>query len=88
MTNSIQKGLIKPLPDGINILTLEKWKDNEILLRLENLNEMEEVKIEPEITKIFHPKTFRKCRVVNLVGQPMTGNVTTVVEFHSVSGKI
>ena len=71
ITNSAQEGLVKSLPHGINILTLEKWGVNEILLRLENLNEMKTVKIESDFLKILHPQSFKECHIVNLVGQPM-----------------
>ena len=67
--NSSHNGLITPLPNDINILTLEKWGENEILLRLENRNEIYPVQLKPEVINIFHPRIFKKCHVVNLTGQ-------------------
>ena len=69
--SSTNNGLITPLPNDINILTLENWGENEILLRLENLNEIYPVQLKNKIMNIFHPRIFKKCHVVNLTGQHM-----------------
>ena len=70
LSNNIQTGLVEPLPNDINILTLEKWSENEILMRLENLNEISNVIVKPDVINILQPRTFKKCQVVNLIGQP------------------
>ena len=70
LSNNIQKGLVEPLPIDINILTMEKWSENEILVRLENLNEISDVTVKPDVINILQPRTFKKCQVVNLIGQP------------------
>ncbi|KAH0948863.1 hypothetical protein HN011_001273 [Eciton burchellii] len=43
--NTFTSGLAKPLPPNIHILTLEPWKDDTILLRLEHLFEASEAKL-------------------------------------------
>ena len=70
LSNDIQTGLVEPLANDINILTLEKWSENEILVRLENLNEISDVIVKPDVINILQPRTFKKCQVVNLIGQP------------------
>ena len=70
MSNNILPGLVEALPNDINILTLEKWSENEILVRLENLNEISDVTVKPDVINILQPRTFKKCQVVNLIGQP------------------
>ena len=70
LSNDFQTGLVEPLANDINILTLEKWSENEILVRLENLNEISDVIVKPDVINILQPRTFKKCQVVNLIGQP------------------
>ena len=70
LSNDIHPGLVKPLPNDINILTMEKWSGNEIFIRLENLNEISDVTVKPDVINILQPKIFKKCQVVNLIGQP------------------
>jgi hypothetical protein len=71
LSNNIQTRLVEPLSNDINILTMEKWSENEILLRLENLNEMNNVTVTPDVINILQPRTYKKCQVVNLIGQPV-----------------
>ncbi|KAJ2941874.1 hypothetical protein O0L34_g10688 [Tuta absoluta] len=45
-----------PLPDGLNLLTLEPWSDNSLLLRIENyleLSDKDESTLELDLNKFF-----------------------------------
>ena len=54
----------------------------EVLLRLENLNEKENVTVVPDVINILKPKTFEKCQVVNLIGQEPTIDFQETVFHH------
>ena len=82
LSNDFQTGLVEPLANDINILTLEKWSENEILVRLENLNEISDVIVKPDVINILQPRTFKKCQVVNLIGQPVDFQMDFQEMFH------
>lgn len=67
-------GLNKPLPSNINILTLEPWGDNTILLRLEHILEVTDdlkfsvpVTVNLNVSNLKNVKYTHKC-IVNIPG--------------------
>ncbi|PSN50204.1 Lysosomal alpha-mannosidase [Blattella germanica] len=66
-------GLTRNLPSNIHILTLEPWKENELLLRLEHIMEKDE---DPELSKpvnvnlqdLFNTFTITEIHETNLAG--------------------
>lgn len=60
---------LSSLPDDVNILTLEPWNDNEILMRLENILEKNEVSnITINLRKICEQMKFSEIRETTLDG--------------------
>lgn len=62
--------LFENLPQGLNLLSFEKWSNSSILLRIENKSKQN--KILPDPSTLFRSKTFRKCQKVNLIGQELS----------------
>jgi hypothetical protein len=70
------QSLTNPLPAALNILSLENWGQNEVLLRLEHIFEPSTTRDQPvlklpDLTQFLTPYTFKKCKLVNLVGQEL-----------------
>lgn len=64
---SLQYSLLNDkLPENINILTLERWRKNEILLRLENIFEGNETSKYEQPAKIYI-KVSIYCMYINLL---------------------
>lgn len=58
------------LPQNVNVLSLEKWSNNHVLLRLENLSETEPVEALPDVQTLFPSIIVKKCQIANLAGIP------------------
>ncbi|PSN38675.1 hypothetical protein C0J52_08895 [Blattella germanica] len=73
-------GLTRNLPSNIHILTLEPWKENELLLRLEHIMEKDE---DPEQSKplqdLFNTFTITEIHETNLAGNQWKEDMNRLV---------
>ncbi|PSN38683.1 hypothetical protein C0J52_08901 [Blattella germanica] len=77
-------GLTRNLPSNIHILTLEPWKENELLLRLEHIMEKNE---DPELSKpvevnlqdLFNTFTITEIHETNLAGNQWKEDMNRLV---------
>ncbi|CAI4224969.1 unnamed protein product [Auanema sp. JU1783] len=67
-------GLVDPLPDYLNLLSIEKWKDNTLLLRLEHLYQSGEDKENSKPKEIIVNKMFTEFEIVNMEELKLGGN--------------
>lgn len=67
-------GVIKKLPLGVHVLTLQEWDDNALLLRLENYLELSDV-IQAGVRTVFVKDLFANITITSLRETTLGGNV-------------
>jgi lysosomal alpha-mannosidase len=67
-------GLSRPLPENVNLLTLENWKTNQLLIRLEHFYESSDSNDLSKAVTVDLQTLFKTLKITNIVETTLAAN--------------